>query len=150
MQPVRGTHDAVAYVGDQSGRRRARILIVEIPSLLREIIGEIIADEDDMEVVGELRDHTGVVELAERTEATFVIAGLTHPELDSVYRDLLAGRPSTRVLAVRREGRLSTLYELRPHAETLGELSPEMLLTVIRGGEIVKQAEAFVNRGAPR
>jgi DNA-binding NarL/FixJ family response regulator len=135
---------------DPTETQRAKILIVEIPALLREIIEEIIAGERDIEVVGELRDHAGVVALAERTDATFVIAGLTHPELDSVYRDLLAERPSTRVLAVRREGRQSTLYELRPHAETLGELSPEMLLTVIRGGETVEWTEPFLDSGSVR
>jgi hypothetical protein len=102
---------------------------------------------DDMEVVGELRDVAGLVELAGRTDASFVIALLTHPELDSGYTDLLAERPSTRVLAVRREGRQSTLYELRPHAEVLGELSPETLLTVIRGGETVEWTEPFLNTG---
>jgi hypothetical protein len=51
------------------------------------------------------------------------------------------------VLAVRREGRQSTLYELRPHAEVLGELSPETLLTVIRGGETVEWTEPFLNTG---
>jgi DNA-binding NarL/FixJ family response regulator len=120
-------------VVDQTVKQRTRILVVEIPSLLREIIGEIIADERDMELVGELSDHAGVVEVARRTEASFVIAGLTGPELDSVYRELILERPSTRVLAVGREGRQSTLYELLPHVETLGELSPETLLAVIRG-----------------
>jgi DNA-binding NarL/FixJ family response regulator len=130
--------------------RRAKILIVEIPSLLREIIEEMVADEDDMEVVGELPDHSAIVELVERTGATFVIAGLTHPELDALYRELLLEQPATRVLAVGREGRQSTLYELRPRIETLGELSPEMLLTVIRGGETVKPTEPFLERGSRR
>jgi DNA-binding NarL/FixJ family response regulator len=112
-----------------------KILIVGVPSLLREMLAEIIAEEGDMEVVGELSDHVGIVELAERTGANFVIAGLTQAELDSVYEDLLRQRPSTRVLAVTREGRQSSLYELLPHAETLGELSAETLLAVIRGGD---------------
>jgi len=47
--------------------QRAKILIVEIPSLLREIIEEMVADEDDMEVVGELPDHGAIVELVEQT-----------------------------------------------------------------------------------
>jgi DNA-binding NarL/FixJ family response regulator len=137
-------------VVEQSVMQRAKILIVEIPSLLREIIAEIIADEDDMEVVGEVSDHDGLVELAERTDATFVIAGLTHPELDAVYEELLTERPATRVLAVGREGRRSTLYELRPHAEPVGELSPEMLLAAIRGGETVKRTGTFPNGGSGR
>jgi len=127
-----------------------RIVIVEIPTLLREIIGEIIAEQDDMEIVGELGDLADLVELARRTDASFVIAGPTHPELDAVYVHLLAERPSTRVLVVRREGRQSTLYELRPHAEVLGELSPETLLTVIRGGETVEWTEPFSNTGFVR
>jgi DNA-binding NarL/FixJ family response regulator len=134
---------------DQSVMQRARILVVAIPSLLRDIIGEIVAHEPDMEVVGELAEHDGVVELARQTDASFIIAGLAHPELDAIYKELLQRRPATRVLAVEHEGRQSTLYELRPRAETLGELSPETLLTVIRGGEPVKRTEAVAD-GGPR
>jgi chemotaxis response regulator CheB len=120
---------------DVTVTHRARILIVEIPSLLRELIGEIIADEGDMEVVGELPDLQRVSELAERTGANFVITGRTHPEFDSAYEELLRQRPAMRVLAVQHQGRQSSLYELLPHVENLGELSAETLLTVIRGGD---------------
>jgi chemotaxis response regulator CheB len=120
---------------DLTVQHRAKILIVEIPSLLRELIGEIIAAEGDMEVVGELADRTRISELAERTGANFVIAGLANDEFDLVYEELLRQRPAMRILAVKREGRDSSLYELLPHAETVGELSAETLLSVIRGGD---------------
>ena len=120
---------------DVAVTHRARILIVEIPSLLRELIGEIIAEEGDMEVVGELPDLQRAGELAERTGANFVITGRTHPELELAYEELLRQRPAMRVLAVAHEGRQSSLYELLPHVENLGELSAETLLTVIRGGD---------------
>lgn len=118
---------------DLTTTQPARILIVGIPSLLRQIIAEIVADEGDMELVGEPADHAEVVAFAELTGANFVIAGLTRGELDSVYEELLRQRPATRVLAVGHEGRQSSLCELLPHVETLGELSAETLLAVIRG-----------------
>jgi hypothetical protein len=115
-------------------QQRTRILIVGIPFLLRELIGEIVARTEDLEVVGELDDRGGVLELAERTGATFVITGLARPEHDAGWKELVRRRPGLRILAVAPYGNESALYELLPHIAPLGELSAETLLSVIRGG----------------
>ena len=115
-------------------QQRTRILIVAIPPLLRELIGEIVARADDIEVVGELDDRAGVLDRVERTGATFVIAGPAQPEHDPGWDQLLRRRPGLRILVVTPHGRDSALYELLPHTAPLGELSAETLLSVIRGG----------------
>ena len=115
-------------------QHRTRILIVALPPLLRELIGEIVAHADDIEVVGELDHRAGVLDRVERTGATFVIAGPAHPEHDRGWEELLRRRPELRILVVTPRGRDSALYELLPHTAPLGELSAETLLSVIRGG----------------
>ena len=123
-------------VNELGVEQRTRILIVGVPSLLRELIGEIVAGADDIEVVGELPDRGGVLEFLERTGATFVIAGLAHPPNDSRWDQVLRQQPGLRVLAVTPRGRDSALYELLPRTAALGELSAETLLSVIEGGHV--------------
>ena len=111
-----------------------RILIVAMPPMLGGIIRELVADEPDIAVVGELSDHREVVPAAVREGADFVIAGPPADQLGAVYRELLTERPATRLLAVTDDGRGGALIQLAPSSTPLGELSPDMLLAVIRGG----------------
>jgi DNA-binding NarL/FixJ family response regulator len=107
--------------------------MIGLPALLADVIREIIAEEDDMEVVAEVRDSDALGDHAERAQADFVITGTGSARLDAVVHHLYAARPATRVLAVELEGRPSSLYELAPRVTTVGELSRERLITLIRG-----------------
>jgi DNA-binding NarL/FixJ family response regulator len=60
------------------------ILIAEMPAMLRDIIREIVANADDMEVVGELDDRSGIATFAENASADFVLAGLQREHRFSV------------------------------------------------------------------
>jgi hypothetical protein len=111
-----------------------RILIVAMPPMLGGIIRELVLDETDIDVVGELADHGDVVPAAVREEADFVIAGPPADRLGAVYRELLAACPATRLLAVKGDGRGGALIQLAPSSTPVGELSPDVLLAVIRGG----------------
>jgi hypothetical protein len=44
--------------------------------MLRDIMREIVANADDMEVVGEIDDRSGIATFAENASADFVLAGL--------------------------------------------------------------------------
>jgi DNA-binding NarL/FixJ family response regulator len=111
-----------------------RILLADLPQMLRSIIRDIVAGQPDMEVVGELAGQVGVPARVEQTGATLVI--LRHTGLDppDVFCELLACRSPTRVLAIADEGRAGLLYELRPHRIPIGELSATSLVAAIRGG----------------
>jgi DNA-binding NarL/FixJ family response regulator len=56
----------------------------EMPAMLRDIIREIVANADDMEVVGELDDRFGIATFAENASADFVLAGLQREHRFSV------------------------------------------------------------------
>jgi hypothetical protein len=47
--------------------------------------------------------------------------------------ELLANNPRMRVVAIRSDGRATSLYELRPYERKLGEISPASLLEAVRG-----------------
>jgi DNA-binding NarL/FixJ family response regulator len=109
-----------------------RVLLVEMPHMLRDIVKTIVEREGDMEVVGDLGDQKRVIATALDRRADFVIAGLESGELPEVFEELVSLDPEVEVLAVARDGRHSFLYKLEPQLKELGELSPELLLETIR------------------
>lgn len=111
-----------------------RILLADLPQMLRSIIRDIVEGQPDMEIVGELAGQTGAPAMVEQTGARFVIVRHTGLDPPDIFGELLACRPPTRVLAIADEGRAGILYELRPHRIPIGELSAASLVAVIRGG----------------
>jgi DNA-binding NarL/FixJ family response regulator len=108
---------------------RTRILLVDLPRLLREIVLGSVVDEADLEVV----DHVSRVEVLEdaarRHDVDVVVIGSDDPELALRLLDL---RPRLKVLAVGGEGLDTRLYELRPWRVLLGDVSPRTLVEAIR------------------
>jgi DNA-binding NarL/FixJ family response regulator len=109
-----------------------RVLLVEMPQMLRDIVKDIVGGEGDMEVVGELADQERVLATALDRRTDFLIVGLESGEMPEVFEDLVSLDPGVEVLAVARDGRQSFLYKNQPHLTELGELSPDLLLDTIR------------------
>jgi DNA-binding NarL/FixJ family response regulator len=113
---------------------RTRVLLAQLPLMLRDLVSEIVGRESDMEIVGEVSEGAQLVAVAHATDAEFVIANLEDAELPSPYRKLLDERPGMKVLGLEGDGRLGVLYELVPRKVALGELTARNLVTVIRTG----------------
>lgn len=115
---------------------RTRVLLVDMPQMLREIVRELVSAERDMEVVGEVGDRVPSLAAVRACGAEFVIAGGSGPELAAACESLLAGCPELRVLALSTDGRSGALHEngRNGHSATaLGELAPDRLVGVVRG-----------------
>jgi DNA-binding NarL/FixJ family response regulator len=112
----------------------ARILLLGMPRILRDLIRSIVDRQPDMRVVGEIDDDRVELRRVQRSRADFVIVGLRDSDLPDVCDRLLRQRPDTKIVGVSQEGRRAVLYELRPHAQPLGEMSSQILLDVIRRG----------------
>jgi DNA-binding NarL/FixJ family response regulator len=110
---------------------RKRNVLVNLPRILRDIIEGVLEHEPDMEVVGEFRKRTELLDAVDETGADFVITGAEDADVAGV-RSLLRARPDVKVLAVGEDGRQTLLYELRPRMVRLGEISPQTLLEAIR------------------
>ncbi len=100
--------------------------------MLRDVFKKVVADQPDMEVVGELDDSVGLLLAAGRTRADVVVLGLQNSELPGVCSHLLSEYPQIKVLGVTSDGRGAFLYELQPQKAPIGEVSPEGLLDAIR------------------
>jgi DNA-binding NarL/FixJ family response regulator len=112
-----------------------RVLIVDMPRMLHEIVHRSVDECDDMLVVGSLhdRDEGALVQHVEETGPEVVVIGADHPDVAAQsFPSLLANRAMTKLLAVADDGGETFLYELRPARTPLGELSPTALLAAIR------------------
>lgn len=103
-----------------------------MPRMLRDLLGGIVGPEPDMEIVGEAEDEGDVPAAIGRTGAEFLIVGLNGSDLPPVSAPVLFQRPDVTVFGLSTEGRQGYLYELRPHAVPVGEVSPGLLLDIIR------------------
>jgi DNA-binding NarL/FixJ family response regulator len=107
---------------------RRRILLVDMPQLLREIIRSVVVAEADLELVAEVDDAGSLEEALPRHAPDVVIGHSTRRDIER----LLGDRPRLKVLQVDDTGRSAILYELRPQRTALGEISPACLLRAIR------------------
>jgi DNA-binding NarL/FixJ family response regulator len=116
--------------------RRTRILLIDMPRMLRELIQTTIAAHPELEVVGALDDAPVLAEAIEDAQADVVIVGADVVEPEEVA-EALGLRPAAKVLRLSADGRESSLWELRPYEEHLGDIAPEHLLAAIRGAQPV-------------
>ena len=78
---------------------------------MRELVLATIADQSDIEIVGEVPDETEITELVERTHPDFLIIALEDPEVRPGLCGFLLGRyPQMKILAVAAEGNTSIFF----------------------------------------
>jgi hypothetical protein len=113
---------------------RTRILLVRLPRLLEEIVRDVLASEDDLELAGATHSTTGLADEAERRGAEVLIVG---GDDAGCVRSLLRQKPWLKVIAVAGDERSARLYLLRPERVRVGPLSPESLTAAVRRGAAV-------------
>jgi DNA-binding NarL/FixJ family response regulator len=109
-----------------------RIVLVDMPRLLRDLIEHALSGQPDMVVVAAEPDVEALGAAARESEADFVIVGLEHGRLPGSAQELLDERARQRVLGVEAENGEAVLYELRPRRTPIGRASPAELATAIR------------------
>lgn len=88
-----------------------RVLVANWPRLMREMVLAIIADEPDIEVVGETDIESQITELVERTRPDFLIIGLEQPNVCPALCGFLLGRyPQMKILAVSADRNQGVFY----------------------------------------
>ena len=81
--------------------KRLRVLVANRPRLMRELVLATIADQPDIEVVGEVSEESGLAEIIEELQPDALILALTNPETDSALCGFLLGRyPQMRILSL--------------------------------------------------
>jgi chemotaxis response regulator CheB len=111
-----------------------RILLANMPQMLRGIITDIVSADPLCEIVADPPGRGNLRDKLDETHADVVIlaAAGTDNESDQ-FGALLARHPATRIIAIASGGDRAFLYDLRPHVTPIDELSPAALLGALKG-----------------
>lgn len=109
-----------------------RVALVGLPPLLHDIVIRLVADQSDLEVVGQYRQYEELFVSDNESAPDVIVIGIGDGDVNGICGRLLAQHPQVKIVAVGGEGRRVFLYDLRPHKVAVGEVSPEELLQAIR------------------
>jgi hypothetical protein len=108
-----------------------RVLLVGLPTMLRDLVAGALAGNPDVEVAGDLARVAGVGKAVSATGATVVVTASDDGAVPATFTRLLHDHPWLRVVALTPDGRRGTYAELRPHDTPLGDVTPERLAETI-------------------
>jgi DNA-binding NarL/FixJ family response regulator len=107
-----------------------QVLVAEMPPLLRDIVVNVVSKQTDMKLMSPEPRHGGSRRM--RAAAPDVVVLAAAGADGSRAAEWLGRWPHARVIVVETNARQSVVYELRPHATFMGELSPQQLVETIR------------------
>ena len=91
--------------------QKIRVLVANRPRLMRDLVLATIAEQPDIEVVGEAEAESEVTELVERTRPDFLIMSLEDQDTQPALCGFLLGRyPQMKVLAIAAERNSTVFY----------------------------------------
>jgi AmiR/NasT family two-component response regulator len=91
--------------------KRVRVLVANRPRLMREIVLATIADQPDIEIVGDLEQTANLTEIVEQVRPDVLIVAMDDQEKRTGECGFLLGRyPRMRILALAPERNLGILY----------------------------------------
>lgn len=96
-----------------------RVLITDMPGILRGVVRHSLEAHDDIEVVAELAPCVPLADAIKRTGAQVAVVDAAHPEARGEW-------PAVSLIALSADGREAW------RVEALGELSPEALAAAVR------------------
>lgn len=123
--------------------KNIRVLVANHPRLMRELILATIADQPDIEIVGELKDESEIEEAVNNTHPDFLIVALEKSNrLPAVCDFVLQNHPRTKVIAISPEQNSSVFYwtSLQIRSSRI-EASESGVLSALRGELAVKEVQ---------
>jgi hypothetical protein len=110
-----------------------RILLVDMPRLVRDMLVGAIERQADMAIVGQRPAVAALGEAVRESDAEFVILGLDdHRRLPPDGGRFLAERSRVRLFGIEAVDGEACLYELKPERVELGAVTPESVVRAIR------------------
>ena len=91
--------------------KRVRVLVANRPRLMRELVLAVIADQPDIEIIGEIEDAHGLAEAVEDAEPDVLIIALDDADKRIAQCGFLLGRyPQMKILALAPEENRGVFY----------------------------------------
>jgi DNA-binding NarL/FixJ family response regulator len=112
---------------------RIRVLLANMPPMLRDIIEDAVLNEPDVEIVGTLESHELLLPALAHVDTDVLILTRGPAYEPAMAEELWARWPRIKVLEIAQGGRSAVLHALHPHRVALGDVSPQGLVAAIRG-----------------
>lgn len=112
---------------------RIRILLIDLPRMLQDLVQQAIAAQPDMVVVEPLEPTLEIGRAVESARADVVVVPSPSPAELRGIDDALFRQPRLKVIGITRDGRDVRLRELRPRTVQIGNVGPQELADTIRG-----------------
>jgi hypothetical protein len=129
---------------------RIGILLACMPRILGEILAEHIEGQADMQILGELVNADELTSAMNRLAPDLVVIGAEAEDPPATCAALLRQAPGVKVIAIERDGRRATLYELRPARTLVADPSVQSFLGLIRSAVDPARADAVARAAADR
>lgn len=115
--------------------KKVQVLVAIAPRLMRELVLATMADQPDMEIVGEVGEESEILNAVDRTKPDFLIIALGRSdERPPICDAVLQKYPSVRVLAIAADRDSTIFYWLSPEIRSSRiETSESGLLQALRG-----------------
>jgi DNA-binding NarL/FixJ family response regulator len=110
--------------------QKKKVVLHDMPLMMREMLREIVAEATGAEVVAEPVSPEDLFATVRAEKPDFVILSSRGPEPPEACRNAWRIHPAMRVLAISPGDGAGFLYELHPRRLTLGEVSPQVLIDV--------------------
>jgi DNA-binding NarL/FixJ family response regulator len=120
-----------------------------MPTLLRDLLSEMLDAEDDIAVVTALREDDELADAVWRTHADVLIVQLAELSEQAACAALLSRLPHLKVVALSQTATGATMYELRPARGLIGEVTSARLLAVLRRSTLPMPAERVIIEAEP-
>lgn len=118
--------------------RRIRILLVWLPTLLRDILSDAVARERDVEIVAIAETRAELETLVRRFEPDVVVSGSPGSDAQAVANDVHEIAPSVVVVAIAQKGDRATLFSPGSAPLEIPDISTDVLLKAIRDHSAAK------------
>ena len=113
--------------------KKIKILLSSRPKLLSEVIRNLIEQQPDMEVVGEVIDPIQLIGAARMmTVDVAIVTPLESNEEPKICRHLLAEYPSLKIITLSKKGEAAYLYQSGSPSLPIDEPSSQSILGTIR------------------
>jgi len=116
--------------------RNIRVLVANRPRLMRDLVLATIADQPDIEIVGEIEDETEIEAAVSQTAPDFLIVAFEQRSnlLPDPCNAILQNHPNLRIIAIAPDRDSSVFYWTTPNIRTNQiETSEEGVLNALRG-----------------
>jgi DNA-binding NarL/FixJ family response regulator len=110
-----------------------RILLFDVPHLLRDMLVREVDEAPDMDLVGELCDGKELVAMARSTQPDFIVVSVDDGEVPAACQQVFREQPLIRVLGLIADAGHLYLHELRPGRQDIGYVRPAEIVYTIRG-----------------